>query len=408
MDIGGFKFPVCWKDDVRMGALFNEFRCKDANPEGWQDKMDFWVALILQWSKETKAPVFSAFDLATAFERKRAQPACLQTVLAYMKRSGDLVSAQEHFSKDSWVQWGFDVLVKKPLVWMWGWSAGGEPLTALSEELVNVDVLKSLQKQVLAKCEQEKFAEDVVLYSQVWRVCQDICRDEKSFAYVLRGLEKAKFLKVYVQDEKKVVSFLNKDVVLSEHERALLKLQKVKVDLNRKVDQLQEQVEKCTQEAVQAKAQGLQNKALYALKKRRRVQAVLEKQFAMLDNIHSLEMNLGDKKDIQLIYDGYRTAAAALKTAHAGVDINTIDDIVTDIQDTLEDQNELSRVVSSVLVSTDPELDELEQELNRILELSELEEPAPEPDVVFPDVPTENPATPKKTGATEKVPLYEK
>ncbi|KAL3201332.1 hypothetical protein MRX96_042934 [Rhipicephalus microplus] len=83
-----FVLPVCWKDDVRMRALFAEFRPKELNPEGWQDKMDFWVSLILQWSRETRTPVFSASDVAIAFERKRSQPACLRTVLSHMKKSG--------------------------------------------------------------------------------------------------------------------------------------------------------------------------------------------------------------------------------------------------------------------------------------------------------------------------------
>lgn len=385
-----------------MGALFSEFRPKDANPEGWQDKMDFWVSLILQWSRDTETPVFSAFDLATAFERKRCQPACLQTVLAYMKKSGDLVSAQEHFATDGWVKWGFDILVKKPLSWMWSWSAGGEPLTTLSEELVNVDVLKHLQKKVLKTCEEQKFVEDVVKYSEVWNVCRDVCKNEKTFAYVLRGLEKAKFLKVYLQDEKKVVQFLNSTAVLSEYERALRKLEKAKADLNTKVESLQQDIDRLTAEAVLAKQQGQQNKALYALKKRRRVQAALDKQFGILDNIHSLEVNLEDKKDIQLIYDGYKTAAGALKTSNAGMGITDVDDVVANIQDTLTDQEELGRIVSNALIGTDPELDELEDELSHLLEepTEELErlEHVSEPGVVYPEVPSTEPSTPEKVG----------
>lgn len=396
-----FTLPVCWKDDVRMRVLFSEFRPKDANPEGWQDKMDFWVSLILQWSRETRSPVFSAYDLGPVFERKRSHPACLQTVLAHMKRSGDLSTVHEHFANDGWVKWGFDVLVKKPLTWMWGWGAGGEPLTE-DHLLVNVEVLQQLQKQVQKRCEDERFVEDVVLYSHVFKLCQEICKDEKTFAYVLSGLEKAKYLRVFLRDGKKMVQFLNQNADLSEQEKALIKLDKAKQDLNQKVELLQGDINRCTREALEAKKQGFQNKALYILKKRRRALQVLDKQYAMLDNIHSLEMNLSENKDIQAIYDGYKSAAQALKTAHGGLEADDIDDVVAEIHDTIEDQQELGRLMGSLVIPDNTDDNELEEELTRILDdsmeeakdvhrISDLGK-----DLVYPEVPLEDPHSPEK------------
>ncbi|CAN7984306.1 unnamed protein product [Ixodes hexagonus] len=400
MDAREFSLPVCWKDDVRMRALFSEFRAKEANPEGWQDKMDFWVSLILQWSRETRTPVFSAFDMASVFERNRAQPACLHTVLAHMKRTGDLAAASEYFANDGWVKWGFDVLVKKPLNWMWGWGAGGEAPADFDEPLVNVDIIKQLQKEVLKRCEDEKFVEDVVAYSDVWKICQGICKDERSFAYVLSSLERSKHLRLVVKDGKKAIHFFHHRSMLTEQDRALLKLEKAKQDLNQKVEVLQQDIDRCTREALDAKKQGLQNKALYILKKRRRAQQVLDKQFAMLDNIHSLEMNLAEKKDIEAVYDGYRTAAQALKVAHGGIEAEDVDDVVSEIHGSIEEQQELSRLMGAATVSDDLESADLEEELNQILNDSaegpQDVSPVSEGGLVFPTVPTHDPHSPPK------------
>lgn len=400
MNAPEFILPGCWKDDVRMRALFSEFRSKEANPEGWQDKMDFWVSLTLQWSRETRTPVFSAADIGFAFERNRAQPACLSTVLAHMKRTGDLTAAGEYFANDGWVKWGFDVLVKKPLNWMWDWGAGGEAAVDCDELFVNVDVIKQLQKQVLKRCEDEKFVEDVVSYTDVWKICQGICKDERSFAYVLSGLERSKHLRVFVKDGKKSVQFFHQRSPLTEQDRALLKLEKAKQDLNQKVDVLQNDIDRCTREALEAKKEGLQNKALFILKKRRRAQQALDKQFAMLDNIHSLEMNLAEKKDIEAVYDGYRTAAQALKVAHGGIEADDVDDVVSEIQGSIEDQQELSRLMGASTVSDDFDKDDLMAELNQILndsaeghqDISQVSEGGLE----YPPVPTEDPHSPPK------------
>lgn len=406
MDARPFSLPVCWKDDVRMRALFSEFRAKEANPEGWQDKMDFWVSLILQWSRETRTPVFSAFDVGSAFERNRAQPACLNTVLAHMKRSGDLSAAGEYFANDGWVNWGFDVLVKKPLNWMWGWGAAGEAPVDCDELFVNVDIIKQLQKEVLKRCEEEKFVEDVVTYSDVWKICQGICRDERSFAYVLTSLERSKHLRVFLKDGKKAVQFFHHRSPLNEQDRALLKLEKAKQDLNQKVEVLQQDIDRCTREALDAKKQGFQNKALYILKKRRRAQQVLDKQFAMLDNIHSLEMNLAEKKDIEAVYDGYRTAAQALKMAHGGIEADDVDDVVSEIHGSIEEQQELSRLMGAAAVSSDLDMDDLEAELSQILNDS-TEEPQDTSQVSdgglqYPAVPTEEPHSPPKATVPPK------
>uniref|UniRef100_G3MT65 CHMP7 winged helix domain-containing protein n=2 Tax=Amblyomma TaxID=6942 RepID=G3MT65_AMBMU len=405
----GFVLPVCWKDDVRMRALFAEFRPKEANPEGWQDKMDFWVSLILQWSRETRTPVFSASDVAVAFERKRSQPACLRTVLSHMKKSGDLINSKDYFTSEGWVKWGFDTLVKRPLTWMWTWGSGsGEADTEIDEMLVNVDVLRQLQQEVITRCEEERFVEDVVPYSEVWKVCEGICKDQRSFAYVLNGLEKSRYVRLFQRDGKKVVQFLRHNNTLSEQEKAMLKLEKAKQDLNQKVDLLQNDIDRCTREALEAKKQGLQNKALHILKKRRRAQQALDKQFGMLDNIHSLEMNIHENKDIQLIYDGYKTAAQALKVAHGGLEADNVDDVVAEINTTLEDQQELHRLMGAT-IGGDAEIDELEAELNEIMMeesgTNEGQDVSQVSDVdkglEFPAVPTEAPHSPAKPSVAE-------
>ncbi|KAL3201331.1 hypothetical protein MRX96_042933 [Rhipicephalus microplus] len=279
--------------------------------------------------------------------------------------------------------------------------------------LVNVDVLRQLQQEVMRRCDDERFVEDVIPYSEVWKVCGGICKDQRSFAYVLNGLEKSRYVRLFQKDGKKVVQFLRHNNQLSEQEKAMLKLEKAKQDLNQKVDLLQGDIDRCTREALEAKKQGQQNKALHIMKKRRRAQQVLDKQFAMLDNIHSLEMNIHENKDIQLIYDGYKTAAQALKVAHGGLEADNVDDVVADINTALEDQQELHRLMGMPVSTADAEVDELEAELNQILREDSADKEGHnvsgvsviDEEVKFPAVPTEAPHSPVKPGqATQRDP----
>ena len=81
-----FELPECWKDDIRMTALFALPRNESLNPHDWAGKYKFWKELILQWATAHKKLTFDVEDLKTVFCRKGKYPASLNRVLEEMKK----------------------------------------------------------------------------------------------------------------------------------------------------------------------------------------------------------------------------------------------------------------------------------------------------------------------------------
>ena len=115
---GGFQFPACWSDDVRMGALFAQPRSENVNPQvtecfegvgllfclfvffwlldfprgyvdaqDWIGKYKFWRETIAAWAAHHDQLLVDVDQLKQAFWRKGKTPACLQRVLEEMAKS---------------------------------------------------------------------------------------------------------------------------------------------------------------------------------------------------------------------------------------------------------------------------------------------------------------------------------
>lgn len=81
-----FKLPDCWKDEVRMTALFALPRNESLNPQDWVGKYKFWKELILEWATLNHKIMFDVEDLKKVFCRNGKYPASLNRVLDEMKK----------------------------------------------------------------------------------------------------------------------------------------------------------------------------------------------------------------------------------------------------------------------------------------------------------------------------------
>lgn len=76
--------PEDWKDDVRMSFLFATFRERSVNPEGWDEKLKFWINFVENFCLKCDVPVIDLHSLRCALERKGSYPQCLDVVLENM------------------------------------------------------------------------------------------------------------------------------------------------------------------------------------------------------------------------------------------------------------------------------------------------------------------------------------
>lgn len=90
--------------------------------------------LFKRSSEHLKQPVFTHKQLVERFRRKTKIPICLKIVLMDLIRKGDVqtlvdfragsVAKNSSSATADWLRWGMDVLVAKPVKWVFGM---GEP-----------------------------------------------------------------------------------------------------------------------------------------------------------------------------------------------------------------------------------------------------------------------------------------
>ena len=79
-------FPDCWDDDVRMNALFTDFRSREVNPAAYDSKMKFWSDLIERCVNGEDLITFSAAELRTKLQRKCKKSHAIPKVLEELQR----------------------------------------------------------------------------------------------------------------------------------------------------------------------------------------------------------------------------------------------------------------------------------------------------------------------------------
>ena len=133
--------PDEWKDVKRMKFLMTDFRSRDANPEGYDDKMSFWIKSILKWSSsQPSVTEFSLKSISDSFEKDGQAPSVglLRTVLGTMMAKNQVMRRSQYKEmlmkscNEGWVSWGID-LATKPISW------GINTLIGSSSSLVSID-----------------------------------------------------------------------------------------------------------------------------------------------------------------------------------------------------------------------------------------------------------------------------
>lgn len=86
MTSGKSYLPSNWNDDVRMNALFSDFRNRSVNPNDWDAKLHFWRHHICEWCRIKNHLTFSTSELRRSFSRNGRVPRGLNTVLSEMTK----------------------------------------------------------------------------------------------------------------------------------------------------------------------------------------------------------------------------------------------------------------------------------------------------------------------------------
>lgn len=289
-----FDLPADWEDDERMAFLFRDFRPREANPLGYDEKMLFWKKLVTSFTRQRREAIFSVQSLAEGFTRKNSQPVCLGRVVEALQREGV-------------------VALRKPQGWAsWMSSWLFTPTSNLEDEVfINVKAVDEARQDVQMAIKAKGFTETRVPRRDVWSACREACDGSQELFYLV--LEKMS--EVSLEDN--YVRFASSSELikpLTEHEKALIKVRETEPKIQDKIDQLLAKEEMLRNNAIRLKKEGLAQKAIGELRRSKGVQRQLDKLYRILDNLHQMENDLENQRDLPAILESYKMATSALKS----------------------------------------------------------------------------------------------
>ncbi|XP_054167142.1 charged multivesicular body protein 7-like [Oppia nitens] len=374
--------PECWTDTKRMTSLMAPFRAREANPEGWDLKMNFWINCITRWSLQTHSVVFNVADVTKAFERggKRPDIQCLQLVFSHLKRNKSVVSLHDlksnqynSSSSKSWINWGFSTLVVKPISFGLSIVSSGDkdsdvcevilPEISSDSKLVLNESLKVMSEEMnkyLTNLEDI----DCIRFDNLFNKCKNKLNiDLETFSVIISQLEANNKLKIFVESGIKIVK-IGKNSVISESDIGLIRLETAKELLESEIDKLESEIESIKDEARVCVRNKNREKAVILLRRKKRVEDKLGKKVIQLDNVDLLIDQLMNSSSHNMLVQAFQRANEALKLANNSQD--DIENTMNDVEETIETVNEMVADVSRPLVGQ-PIDDDIEEELDDLL-----------------------------------------
>ncbi|KAI0210477.1 hypothetical protein LSAT2_004776, partial [Lamellibrachia satsuma] len=291
---------------------------------------------------------------------------------------------------NGWVSWSFNVLVKKPLSWSFStlvkrpvsWGLG--QLTGQTQkqeclgDLVVLNLVKEKAEEILTRhyaSAQHSLTDNIVSYTQLWQQCHDIVSDEQSFQVALMWLcKQKKCCLTTTENQEKVVQFASKNDIapakMSECDLQIFRLKKAEAATETQVEELTSQMENCRLEAKEYLQKGLKTSAKNALKRKKKIESLRDGKETALENIRHMLRIIQQVETDKMVLDAYASGSEAFKeiTRRYGLTPDMIDNVMTDVNETLDLNEELHESISQNPMDVgEPSMDELEAELEMIL-----------------------------------------
>ncbi|XP_067656855.1 charged multivesicular body protein 7-like isoform X2 [Haliotis asinina] len=406
--------PPEWKDDQKMTVLFAPFRDRSLNPQSWDRKLKFWTHVISEDCRQNNRIIVDVKELQSRFMRNGKKPGCLEVVGAEMQRSGKLhkLSYYQKSRNSSWLGWGFNTFVWQPMSWglgmVWRKSEDSSEPRVLHQLLMEkCDELMCHHYDTVEHESTDNLVELGALRSQH----ASLGLSDQEFDLVVQQLAQDK--KVVVTQTKErdtVVKFCktgDKRVgPASEVELNVFRIQKVQKNLEKQTEVLSQQCDKLRNEAKCHVKEGKKTLALQSLRRKKRVEQTLNQKMASIDQLHNMMTKIQDAATNEMILKAYNSGMSAIKSLNQETPVEKVESVVDNLQDALEDQGEITQLISRDLSSSDISEDGLEKELSDLLVADQQAMKEEVPDL--PDVPCFSPSkddSPEARGTTLQKPL---
>jgi len=349
------------KDNARRGFLYSEFKELEEDALSFDSKMDFWLNAVskaaetFNWFSVTEEQILSSFT------KEGLKPECIGVVLAEMKKRKLAQPLEDFLSEQGWGGWLIDNFLKKSL---FSWSDSNK----LDAKYVLVIRIQKTAEKLIENYKNHSLLETKILAMDDLKLTKDDLNLLETF------LQRSKSGVVFNVTEggEKAIKFGSTDV--TETDIGTTRMRLTLKTLKEQKIKLEEDIEKCTKQAVFYHTQKKQKKeALVYLKRRKRLQDILLKRLQSTDTIKEILERIDDAHTNKAILDAYRLGTNTLKetTKQSGLSAEAVDEVMVELDEAFANQREIDEALKVGPQEMVFDEEELESELGKIMEEGE-------------------------------------
>lgn len=393
-------YAECWSDDERMNFFFSAFpSTRSDNPHHWDTKMKFWVDLIHKMSENHPYAYITWDNIFSKLCRNGKEPLGMNTVFTNLISNRELVPLNQYMQDikpdETWVGWGVKWCVKKPANWVVGQVLSPvktNPRKMMrSMKFICVDslekkcqILFSLLSDFVCKHKSHDYhILNIVSYTTLYEIAGEFLCDNESVEIVLETMRNKKLIEIWPnhsvdrssvtgdspQREKyvKFAASYQKASPFSEADIAVVQLCETKSVLEHQIENCHAEISVSVSKAKACLQNQQKDRALNALRKKKRLEKALLNKEAALSNQEEILERLHQCKTDKMVMETYKSAIAAYKNLSSELSAEEVQETMDEVSSVLNNRSEITEALSEPMCEQ-ADLQELEDELAKLIQ----------------------------------------
>uniref|UniRef100_A0AC35TKP7 Charged multivesicular body protein 7 n=1 Tax=Rhabditophanes sp. KR3021 TaxID=114890 RepID=A0AC35TKP7_9BILA len=373
--------PDDWTDDGLMSQMMSSIPNRTLNPKGYNKVINFWTNAIEDYCVKLGQPFISINDLKRGFKRGSTVPIAIGEVFKVLTGNNVLQDQGELDLPDNY---SLTRLANSAKSSLYSWWTQKDPDCT---KFAHIPAVKKMGKQLLEKIKER--SHDDLLHGPAEVMSKDdlisfgiksTCFNEEIIEAIIKLWVKERFV-VIGENEKKVQivkfaeDFRNGTTppTYSQADTATFNLVSVIKLREKQINDISKNNKELRAEAAQCLRNKDKDGALRRLRKYKSTEKVIEKMETVKANLEGFLHQISLSKDNATILEIYKDSNQALKNTNKanGISVDSVDDTMMDVEETLADQNYIETAISKFAPTVDFNDADLEAEFNTMIKDTE-------------------------------------